>query len=273
MKSHVIPGFGPTLGVTLLYVGLVVLIPLAALVLRAAGMSGDAFLAAAFAPRVLAAYRLSFGAALIAAALNLVLGLLVAWVLVRYEFPGRRLADAIVDLPFALPTSVAGVALTALYGPHGTFGALLVPFGIKVAYTPLGVVVAMAFIGLPFVVRAVQPVLEDIDPEIEDASTSLGASRLATFRRVLFPILLPALVSGFAMAFARGLGEYGSVIFIAGNFPGVSEIAPLLIVNRLEQYDTAGATAIAVVILAVAFAMLLVINTVQKWHNSRFAAA
>jgi sulfate transport system permease protein len=271
MKSHVIPGFGQTLGVTLLYVGLVVLIPLSALVIRAAGMSGDAFVAAAFAPRVLAAYRLSFGSALIAAALNLFLGLLVAWVLVRYQFPGRRLIDAIVDLPFALPTSVAGVALTALYAPHGAIGSVLAHLGIKVAYTPLGVVVAMAFIGLPFVVRTVQPVLQDIDPELEDAAVSLGAGRFAAFRRVLFPIVLPALISGFAMAFARGLGEYGSVIFIAGNFPGVSEIAPLLIVNRLEQYDTAGATAIAVVILAAAFTMLLIINTLQKWHARRFA--
>jgi sulfate transport system permease protein len=271
MKSHVIPGFGPTLGITLLYIGLVVLIPLSALVIRAAGMSGHAFVAAAFAPRVLAAYRLSFGAALIAAAANLFLGLLVAWVLVRYQFPGRRLVDAIVDLPFALPTSVAGVALTALYAPHGAIGSVMAHLGIKVAYTPLGVVVAMAFIGLPFVVRTVQPVLQDVDPELEDAATSLGAGRFSTFRRVLLPILLPALVSGFAMAFARGLGEYGSVIFIAGNFPGISEIAPLLIVNRLEQFDTAGATAIAVVILAAAFTMLLVINTLQKWHARRFA--
>lgn len=271
MKSNVIPGFGTTLGLTLLYIGLVVLIPLSALVVRAAGMGWDAFVAAAFAPRVLAAYRLSFGAALIAAAANLFLGLLVAWVLVRYEFPGRRLVDAIVDLPFALPTSVAGIALTALYAPRGFLGAALAHLGIKVAYTPLGVVVAMAFIGLPFVVRTVQPVLQDIDPEIEDAATSLGASRIAAFRRVLLPIILPALVSGFAMAFARGLGEYGSVIFIAGNFPGISEIAPLLVVTRLEQYDTAGATAIAVVILAAAFVMLLAINTLQKWHASRFA--
>jgi len=271
MKSHVIPGFGPTLGITLLYIGLVVMIPLSALVIRAAGMTPEAFLASAFAPRVLAAYRLSFGAALIAALVNLFLGLLVAWVLVRYKFPGRRLVDAIVDLPFALPTSVAGIALTTLYAPKGAIGALLAHVGIKVSYTPLGVVVAMAFIGLPFVVRTVQPVLQDVDPELEDAAVSLGASPLATFRRVLLPILLPALISGFAMAFARGLGEYGSIIFIAGNFPGISEIAPLLIVNRLEQYDYAGATAIAVVILAAAFIMLLVINTLQKWHARRFA--
>jgi sulfate transport system permease protein len=272
MKSNVIPGFGPTLGVTLLYIGLVVLIPLAALVLRAAGMGWDAFAHAAFSPRVLAAYRLSFFSALIAAAANIVLGLLVAWVLVRYQFPGRRLVDAIVDLPFALPTSVAGIALTSLYATKGLMGGALAHLGIKVAYTPLGVVVAMAFIGLPFVVRTVQPVLQDIDPEVEDAATSLGANRFATFRRVLLPIILPALISGFAMAFARGLGEYGSVIFIAGNFPGVSEIAPLLIVTRLEQFDTAGATAIAAVILAAAFIMLLVINTLQKWHARRFAA-
>ena len=271
MKSNVIPGFGPTLGVTLFYIGLVVLIPLSALVLRAAGLGWDAFTHAAFAPRVMAAYRLSFGAALIAAAANIILGLLIAWVLVRYRFPGRRLVDAIVDLPFALPTSVAGIALTSLYAAKGVLGGALAHLGVKVAYTPAGVVVAMAFIGLPFVVRAVQPVLQDIDPEIEDAATSLGANRIATFRRVLLPIILPALVSGFAMAFARGLGEYGSVIFIAGNFPGVSEIAPLLIVTRLEQFDTAGATAIAAVILAAAFLMLLVINTLQKWHARRFA--
>jgi sulfate transport system permease protein len=272
MRANVIPGFGTTLGITLFYLGLVVLIPLAALVLRAAGLGFDAFIAAAFAPRVMAAYRLSVGGALIASLANLFIGLLVAWVLVRYRFPGRRLVDAIVDLPFALPTSVAGIALTAVYAVHGPIGAPLARLGIKVAYTPLGVIVAMAFIGLPFVVRTVQPVLQDIDPELEDAATSLGAGRFATFRRVLLPVILPALVSGFAMAFARGLGEYGSVIFIAGNFPGVSEIAPLLIVTRLDQYDYAGATAIAVVILAVAFVILLAVNTLQKWHSRRFVA-
>jgi len=273
MKSNVIPGFNTTLGITLFYIGLVVLIPLAALVIRAAGMGWDAFIAAAFSPRVLAAYRLSFFSALVAAFANLFLGLLVAWVLARYSFPGRKLVDAIVDLPFALPTSVAGVALTTLYATHGAMGSLFAPLGIKIAYTPLGVIVAMAFIGLPFVVRTVQPVLQDIDAEVEDAAASLGATRLTTFLRVLLPIILPALISGFAMAFARGLGEYGSVIFIAGNFPGVSEIAPLLIVTKLEQFDTAGATAIAAVILAAAFIMLLVINSVQKWHARRFVAA
>ncbi len=235
-------------------------------------MGWEQFVQAAFAPRVLAAYRLSFGGALIAAVINVVAGLLVAWVLVRYDFPGRKLFDAMVDLPFALPTAVAGIALTAIYAPNGLIGALLKPFGIKVAFTPIGVVIAMVFIGLPFVVRTVQPVLQDLEAEHEEVAASLGASRLQTFHLVILPTLAPALTTGFALAFARAVGEYGSVIFIAGNMPGVSEIAPLLIVTKLEQYDYAGATAIAVVMLVAAFLMLLVINTLQKWRQSRFAA-
>ena len=271
-KSSVIPGFGPTLGYVLFYLGVIVIIPLAALFFRAAGMGWEQFVQAAFAPRVLAAYRLSFGGALIAAAVNVVAGLLVAWVLVRYDFPGRKLFDAIVDLPFALPTAVAGIALTAIYAPNGMVGQFLKPLGIKVAFTPLGVVVAMVFIGLPFVVRTVQPVLQDIEAEHEEVAVSLGASRLQVFCLVILPAIFPALVTGFALAFARALGEYGSVIFIAGNMPGVSEIAPLLIVTKLEQYDYAGATAIAVVMLVASFLLLLLINTLQKWRSNRFTA-
>jgi sulfate transport system permease protein len=235
-------------------------------------MGWEQFVQAAFAPRVLAAYRLSFGGALIAATVNMVAGLLVAWVLVRYDFPGRKLFDAIVDLPFALPTAVAGIALTAIYAPNGMIGQFLKPLGIKVAFTPLGVVVAMVFIGLPFVVRTVQPVLQDIEAEHEEVAVSLGASRLQVFCLVILPAIFPALVTGFALAFARALGEYGSVIFIAGNMPGVSEIAPLLIVTKLEQYDYAGATAIAVVMLVASFLLLLLINTLQKWRSNRFTA-
>jgi len=268
-KSPVIPGFGPTLGVTLFALGLLVLLPLAALFLRAGGLSWDQFIHAAFSPRVLAAYRLSFGGAMLAASFNVVAGLVVAWVLVRYDFPLRKLVDALVDLPFALPTAVAGVALTALYAPRGFFGKFLLSFGIKVAFTPLGVVVAMVFIGLPFVVRTVQPVLQDLEAEHEEAAISLGANRLQVFQRIILPAILPALVTGFALAFARALGEYGSVIFIAGNMPGISEIAPLMIVTKLEQYDYAGASAIAVVMLLVAFVMLLVINSAQKWRQNR----
>jgi sulfate transport system permease protein len=271
-KSSVIPGFGPTLGYTLFYLGLIVLIPLAALFFRAAGMGWEQFVQAAFAPRVLAAYRLSFGGALIAATVNAVAGLLVAWVLVRYDFPGRKMLDAIVDLPFALPTAVAGIALTAIYAPNGLIGQFLKPLGIKVAFTPLGVVVAMVFIGLPFVVRTVQPVLQDLEVEHEEVAVSLGASRLQVFYMVILPAVFPALVTGFALAFARALGEYGSVIFIAGNMPGVSEIAPLLIITKLEQYDYAGATAIAVVMLVASFLLLLLINTLQKWRSNRFQA-
>lgn len=270
-KSSVVPGFGPTLGFTLFALGLVVLLPLAALFLRAAGMGWQQFVQAALSPRVLAAYRLSFGGALAAAAVNAVAGLLVAWVLVRYRFPGRKIVDAMVDLPFALPTAVAGIALTTIYGPKGLIGGLLLHLGIKVAFSPLGVMVAMVFIGLPFVVRTVEPVLQDIEADCEEAAACLGANRPQIFLRVILPAVLPALVTGFSLAFARGLGEYGSVIFIAGNIPGLSEIAPLLIVTKLEQYDYAGATAIAAVMLVVSFLMLLVINTVQKWRRSRFA--
>lgn len=270
-KSPVIPGFLPTLGVTLFALSLIVLLPLLALFLRASGLDWHQFAAAAFSPRVLAAYRLSFGGALLAAAFNSLAGLVVAWVLVRYDFPFRRLIDALVDLPFALPTAVAGIALTTLYAPKGLFGEFLLRFGIKAAFTPLGVIIAMIFIGLPFVVRTVQPVLQDLAPEHEEAAASLGATRWQVFRRIILPAILPALVTGFALAFARGLGEYGSVIFIAGNMPFVSEIAPLLIVTKLEQYDYAGAAAMAVVMLLVSFALLLIINSAQKWRQSRMS--
>jgi sulfate transport system permease protein len=272
-KSPVIPGFLPTLGVTLFALSLIVLLPLLALFLRASGLDWHQFAEAAFSPRVLAAYRLSFGGALLAAAFNSLAGLVVAWVLVRYDFPFRRLIDALVDLPFALPTAVAGIALTALYAPKGLFGEFLLRFGVKAAFTPLGVIIAMIFIGLPFVVRTVQPVLQDLAPEHEEAAASLGATRWQVFRRIILPAILPALVTGFALAFARGLGEYGSVIFIAGNMPFVSEIAPLLIVTKLEQYDYAGAAAMAVVMLVVSFALLLIINSAQKWRQSRMSGA
>ncbi len=270
VRPRMLPGFGPTLGVSLFYLGLIVLLPLAALFIKSAGMGWHQFVDAAFGPRVLAAYRLSFGGAFLAALVDIVVGLLVAWVLVRYDFPGRKLADAIVDLPFALPTSVAGIALTAIYAQNGTIGRLFAQFGIKIAYTPAGVVVAMMFIGLPFVVRTVQPLLQDAEQEQEEAASSLGADRIQVFWRVLLPALLPGIMTGFAMAFARGLGEYGSVVFIAGNFPGISEIAPLLIITRLEQFDTAGASAIAMVILVASFILLFCINSLQKWQQNRF---
>jgi sulfate transport system permease protein len=265
----VIPGFGLTLGFTLLYLGVIVLIPLAALIMRSAGMGWEGFLAAAFTPRALAAYRLSFGTALVAAAINAVSGLIIAWVLVRYSFPGKRLVDAVVDLPFALPTAVAGIALAALYAESGWIGAVLAELGFKVAFTPAGIVVALIFQGLPFVVRTVEPVLQDLDIEVEEASASLGAGRIQTFVRVILPSIMPAVLTGFALAFARGLGEYGSVIFIAGNLPMVSEIAPLLIIIKLEQYDYTGATAIATVILIAGFCMLFVINWLQRWNKRR----
>ena len=268
-KETVIPGFGLTLGLTLLYLGLIVLLPLAALIIRSAGMGLDGFMAAAFTPRALASYRLSFGTALIAAAIDAVIGLIIAWVLVRYSFPGKRLVDAIVDLPFALPTAVAGIALASIYAENGWIGAPLAELGIKVAFTPAGIVVALLFEGLPFVVRTVEPVLQDIDVEMEEASASLGAGRLQTFLRVILPAVMPAVLTGFALAFARGLGEYGSVIFIAGNLPMVSEIAPLLIIIKLEQYDYVGATAIATVVLVAGFLMLLVINWLQRWNRRR----
>jgi sulfate transport system permease protein len=262
----VLPGFGLALGFTLLYLGLIVLLPLSATLVKSLTLTWDTFWAAVSAPRVLASYRLTFGAALLAAAINAFFGLIVAWVLVRYRFPGKKLVDALVDLPFALPTAVAGIALTAIYAPNGWIGRLLEPLGIKVAFTPLGVLVALVFIGLPFVVRTVQPVLEDLEPELEEVAATLGADRWQTFRRVVFPALRPALITGFALAFARAVGEYGSVIFIAGNMPMISEITPLLIITKLEQYDYAGATAIAVVMLAVSFGLLLLINYLQ-WRT------
>ncbi|AOB33812.1 sulfate transporter [Bordetella sp. H567] len=262
-----LPGLNLTLGLSLLYLGVLVLLPLSALVIKAAGLTWDAFAAAVASPRVLAAYRVTFGASLIAALVNLVFGLLVAWVLVRYRFPGKRLLDALVDLPFALPTAVAGIALAALLGPHGWIGGLLAPLGIKIAYTPAGIVVALIFIGIPFVVRTVQPVLEDVEAALEEAASSLGARPVQVFIRVLLPAITPALLTGFAMAFARAIGEYGSVVFIAGNMPMVSEIAPLLILVKLEQFDYAGAAAIGAVLLGLSFAMLLGINGLQAWRR------
>jgi sulfate transport system permease protein len=266
-NRSIIPGFGLTLGITLFYLTLIVLIPLAALALRPVDLGLSGFFAAVTQTRVLAALKLSFTTAFFAAAINAVFGLAVAWMLVRYEFPGKKVVDAIVDLPFALPTAVAGIALTALYAPNGWIGQYLDPLGIKVAFTPLGIVVALTFIGLPFVVRTVQPVLEELDTELEEAAACLGATRFETFTRVIFPVILPALMTGFAMALARAVGEYGSVIFIAGNMPLVSEITPLLIVIKLEQYDYAGAAAIGVAMLLISFVMLLVINLLQRWSR------
>lgn len=265
----VLPGFGLALGFTLVYMSLIVLVPLSATFLKTATMSWPQFWNAVTAPRVLASYRLTFGASLIAALINAGFGLLVAWVLVRYRFPGKRLVDALVDLPFALPTAVAGIALTAIYSGNGWIGSYLAALGIKVAFTPLGVVIALTFIGLPFVVRTVQPVLEDLDVDVEEAAVSLGASRWQTFRRVILPAIWPALLTGFALAFARAVGEYGSVIFIAGNLPMISEITPLLIITKLEQYDYQGATAIAVVMLVISFVLLLIINLLQWWSRRR----
>lgn len=262
---RVLPGFHLSLGFTVLYLSLVVLIPLSAVILNTLAMSWEAFWQATTSHRVVASYKLSFGASLIAATVNLFFGTILAWVLVRYQFTGKKLLDALVDLPFALPTAVAGIALTALYSGNGWFGRYLEPLGIKVAFTPTGVVIALIFIGLPFVVRTVQPVLEDAERELEEAAASLGASRLQTFIRVILPTILPALLTGFALSFARALGEYGSVIFIAGNLPMVSEITPLFIITKLEQYDYAGATAIAVVMLSASFVMLLTINLLQAW--------
>ena len=266
-RESVLPGFNLTLGVAVVYLSLIVLIPLAAAALKSTQLGWGGFWHTVTEPRVLAAYRVSFVTALIAALINLVFGLLVAWVLVRYRFPGRRLCDALVDLPFALPTAVAGIALTALYAPKGWLGQYFAQWGIKIAYTPLGIIVALTFVGLPFVVRTVQPVLESLDTGFEEAAATLGASRLQTFSRVILPALSPALLTGFAMAFARGLGEYGSVIFIAGNMPMVTEIVPLLIVVKLEQYDYAGATAVAVAMLAISFLLLLAINLLQAWSR------
>ena len=269
-KPSVIPGFGLTLGFTVTYLTLIILIPLAGIAWRAASLGWEDFLAIAADERTLAALRVSFGASLIAAAVNVVFGTLVAWVLVRYRFPGRRIVDAAIDLPFALPTAVAGIALAAIYAPNGWMGQVLGSFGIKAAFTPTGIVIALIFIGLPFVVRTVQPVMEEIDREVEEASATLGASRLQTVSRVLLPGLAPAVLTGFALAFARAIGEYGSVIFIAGNIPYVSEIAPLLIVIRLEEFNYAGATAIAALMLALSFAMLFAINLIQAWSRRRY---
>lgn len=266
----VIPGFGLALGFTLAYLGLLVLIPLSALVIRSSSLGWEEFLRLALDPRVLGALKLSFGASFVAALVNAVFGLLIAWVLVRYDFPGRRFVDAVIDLPFALPTAVAGIALTALYAPNGWVGQYLMPLGIKVAYTPLGIVVALVFVSLPFVVRTVQPVLEEIDAEIEQAAATLGANRFQTVTRVVLPSVTPALLTGFALALARSVGEYGSVIFIAGNIPYVSEIAPLLIVIRLEEFNYGGATAVAALMLAISFAMLLAINLIQAWSRRRY---
>ena len=268
-KRRVLPGFGLSLGFTLAYLSLIVLIPLSAVFIMAAGMGWDAYVAAATAPRVVASYKLSFGASLLAAAINVVFGLILAWALVRYTFPGKKLVDALVDLPFALPTAVAGIALTAIYAQNGWIGQWLAPFDIRIAFTPIGIVIALVFIGLPFVVRTVQPVLEDLDAEFEEAAASLGAGRLQTVVRVVLPTLIPALLTGFALAFARAVGEYGSVIFIAGNMPFVSEITPLMIITKLEQYDYEGATAIASVMLILSFILLLVINGLQAWSSRR----
>jgi len=270
-QRSVLPGFGLTMGFTLLYLSLIVLIPLSATFLKTAAMSWSQFWSTITEPRALASYRLSFGASLIGAAINMVFGMLAAWVLVRYSFPGKLIVDAMVDLPFALPTAVAGITLTAVFARSGWIGSHLEPLGIKVAFTPLGVVVALTFIGLPFVVRTVQPVLQDLDAEIEEAAASLGASRWQTVTRVILPNLLPALLTGFALAFARAVGEYGSVIFISGNMPMRTEITPLLIVTKLEQYDYAGATAIGVVMLVMSFALLFIINLLQWWSRKRYA--
>jgi len=269
-KKTVLPGFGPALGYTIFYLGIIVLIPLSALFFKTATLTWDEFVAAVTAPRVLASYRITFGSALLAAVINAFFGVLTAWVLVRYRFPGKKVVDALVDLPFALPTAVAGITLASVYSPNGWLGRFLEPQGIKVAFTPLGILVAMVFIGLPFVVRTVQPVLEEFDPELEEAASCLGANRWQTLHRVIFPTMLPAILTGFALAFARGVGEYGSIIFIAGNMPMVSEITPLLIITKLEQYDYAGATAIATVMLGASFLLLLSINLLHKWSR-RFA--
>jgi sulfate/thiosulfate transport system permease protein len=272
-RHSVLPGFGLTMGFTLLYLSLIVLLPLAALFLKTSSMGWPAFWATISDPRVLASYRLSFGAALAGATINAVFGFVVAWVLVRYTFPGKRVVDAMVDLPFALPTAVSGIALTTIFAGNGWVGQWLEPLGIKVAFTWVGIVIALTLIGLPFVVRTLQPALEDLEAELEEAAASLGASRLQTLARVILPAVLPALLTGFAMAFARALGEYGSVIFIAGNMPMKTEIAPLLIVIKLEQYDYTGATAIAVVMLVASFVMLLAINLLQWWSRRYQLAA
>lgn len=270
-RRRVLPGFGPTLGFTLTYLGLLVLIPLAGVVLKTTSMTWEQFWATVTTARAMASYQLSVTTAFAAAAINTVFGMIVAWVLVRYSFPGKRIADALVDLPFAMPTAVGGIALTAIYSANGWIGQFTEPAGIKVAFTPLGILVALTFIGLPFVVRTVQPVLQDIERELEEAAASLGATRAQTFRRVIAPLLAPALLTGFTLAFARALGEYGSVVFISGNKPMQTEITTLLIMTKLEQYDYAGATAIATVMLSISFVMLLLINVLQGWMRRRAA--
>lgn len=269
LKQSVIPGFGVTLGFTLAYLGLIVLIPLSAVVWKTTDLTLAQFWATVTEPRIVASLKLSFGASLLAALVNAFFGLILAWSLVRYRFPGKKIVDTLVDLPFALPTAVAGIALTAIYAKNGWLGQYLEPLGIKVAFTPLGIMIALIFIGLPFVVRTVQPVLEDLDKEIEEAAASLGANRMQVVFKVVMPIILPALLTGFALAFARAVGEYGSVIFIAGNLPMVSEIAPLMIITKLEQYDYSGATAIALVMLFFSFFLLLIINMLQSWTAKR----
>ena len=271
--KNVLPGFNLSLGYTIFYLSLIVLIPLSAAFIKTTELSLHEFWAVVSTPRVVASYKLTFGASFIAALINAVFGLLTAWVLVRYTFPGKKIIDALVDLPFALPTAVAGIALTAVYSNNGWIGSWLEPHGIKVAFTPLGVVVALTFIGLPFVVRTVQPVLEDLEAETEEAAASLGANRWQTFYKIIFPAVWPALLTGFALAFARAIGEYGSVIFIAGNMPMVSEITPLIIITKLEQYDYAGATAVAVVMLVISFILLFAINGLQWWLSRRNGSA
>jgi sulfate transport system permease protein len=269
-KPSVIPGFGLSLGVTVFYLSLIVLIPLSGLFFKTATLTMPEFWHVITDKRVVASYKLTFGTAFVAAAVNGVVGLVLAWVLMRYEFPGKKLIDAMIDLPFALPTAIAGIALTTIYASGGWLGKYLEIFHIKIAFTPVGIVMALVFIGMPFVVRTIEPVLQDLDKEVEEAAASLGASRLQTFRYIIFPNIFPAFVTGFSLAFARGLGEYGSVIFIAGNMPMVSEVVPLLIVIKLEQYDYAGATAIALVMLAASFVLLFVINALQKWSGARY---
>ena len=269
---RVLPGFGLTMGYTLAYLGLVALIPLSTILLKTAGMGYARFWHVVLSPRVIAAFELSIGASIIAGLINSIFGFIVAWTLSRYEFAGKGLLDALVDLPFALPTSVAGITLTSIYAQNGIIGRLFVPFGIKIAFAPLGIIIALTFIGLPFVVRTVQPVLQDLEAELEEAAATLGASRLQTFRRVIGPAMLPALITGFALAFARALGEYGSVVFISGNMPMKTEVVPLLIMTKLEEFDYQGATAIALIMLMLSFTMLFMINLLQRWSASRHAA-
>jgi sulfate transport system permease protein len=273
IKRSALPGFGMTMGYTVFYLSLIVLIPLAALVIKSASLGWDGFWAAAWNPRVVASYKLTFATALVAATINAFFGLVVAWTLGRYALPGKKIIDALVDLPFALPTAVSGIALAAVYSQNGWIGQFLAPLGIKTAFSPLGITIALVFIGLPFVVRTLQPAIEEIDRETEEAAASLGASRLQTFARVIAPAILPALLTGFALSFARALGEYGSVVFISGNMPMRTEIASLLIITRLEQYDYAGATAIATMMLVASFLVLLAINLLQWWSGRNYRGA